>query len=249
MNDYFDTEDAWASWAYRNPATLTAALTISAVSTDSALEQEVLRFSGILGADSGEVRGALYALRDAMRCAHLAAEGAAVRIDEQLAVQAALDNGLGELVTYATTDTEIDAYVTAAEAGAGGPLFGLREKLHLLRGEEAAERLRAQMDYTRIDSRDPFCPTALQETERRVFVGGAFGGPVSVHAADPAPSIGNVGESADFVEPGEAGCRFAYGYHVPDPATVAPRIANVHESAAERRRIDELKATISVGDL
>lgn len=121
--------------------------------------------------------------------------GQRTRRDEQLAVQAALDNGLGELVTYATTDTEIDAYVTAAEAGAGGPLFGLREKLHLLRGEEAAERLRAQMDYTRIDSRDPFCPTALRETERRVFVGGAFGGPVSVHAEEP--SIGNVGESAE----------------------------------------------------
>lgn len=115
--------------------------------------------------------------------------------DEELLIQSALDNGLGELVTYATTDTEIDAYVTAAEAGAGGPLFGLREKLHLLRGEEAAERLRAQMDYTRIDSRDPFCPTALRETERRVFVGGAFGGPVSVHAEER--SIGNVGESAE----------------------------------------------------
>lgn len=170
--------------------------------------------------------------------------------DEELLIQAALDNGLGELVTYATTDTEIDAYVTAAEAGAGGPLFGLREKLHLLRGEEAAERLRAQMGYTRIDSRDPFCPTALQEN--RVFVGSAFGGPVSVHVPDPAsvaPRVGNVGESADVVEPGEAGCRFAYGNRVPDPATVAPRIANVHERAAERRRIDEIKATISVGDL
>ncbi|MGC7260196.1 hypothetical protein RBA10_22670, partial [Mycobacteroides abscessus subsp. abscessus] len=61
----------------------------------------------------------------------------------------------------------------------------------------------------------PFCPTALRsenERARRVFVGGAFGGPVPVHAEEP--SIGNVGESAE-----------------------------------ERRRIDELKATISVEDL
>lgn len=128
-------------------------------------------------------------------------ERAAVRpktlTDEEIAVQSVLDLGVAELITHATTDAEIAAYVIAAEAGAGGPVFGLAEELRVRRDAEAAERLRAQMDYTRIDSRDPFCPTALRETERRVFVGGAFGGPVSVHAADPAPRVGNVGESAE----------------------------------------------------
>lgn len=181
--------------------------------------------------------------------------------DEELLVRSVMDLGLAELITHSTTDAEITAYVTAAEAGAGGPVFGLAEELHLLRDAEHVEwraqvdaakaKLRAQMDYTRIDPGDPFAPTALRENDRarRVFVAGAFGDPIRVQVPDPAPRISNLGDDGDFVEPGEAGCRFAYGNRVPDPATVAPRIANVHESAAERRRIDELKATISVGDL
>ncbi|MFV8137446.1 hypothetical protein ACNQR7_07730 [Mycolicibacterium senegalense] len=114
--------------------------------------------------------------------------------DEELLVRSVMDLGLAELITHSTTDAEITAYVIAAEAGAGGPIPGLREELHLLRDAEAAEH-RSRGSYTRIDTADPFCPTALRETERRVFVGGAFGGPVSVHAEEP--SIGNVGESAE----------------------------------------------------
>lgn len=117
--------------------------------------------------------------------------------DEELLVRSVMDLGLAELITHSTTDAEITAYVTAAEAGAGGPVFGLVEELHLLRDAEAAEQLRVQVDYSRIDRDDPFCPTALRETERRVFVGGAFGGPVSVHVSEPEPRIGNVGESAE----------------------------------------------------
>lgn len=55
----------------------------------------------------------------------------------------------------------------------------------------------------------------LGETERRVFVGGAFGDPVSVQVSASVnsaavPRIANVGETEDFAEPGESGCRFAY---------------------------------------
>lgn len=182
--------------------------------------------------------------------------------DEEIVVQSVLDLGIAELITHATTNEQIDAYVTAAEAGAGGPLFGLKAELTRLRdaeAAEAAEQLRAHMDYTRIDSRDPFCPTALpREDTGRVFVS-TVGGPVYVHAADPAssttvPRIANLGESAaDFVEPGEAGCRYAYSYHVPGPVnrggSAEPRIANLHETAEERRRIDAIKANLRIEDL
>lgn len=35
-------------------------------------------------------------------------------------------NGLADLISAATNDAELDAYLTAAEAGNGGPLEGLR---------------------------------------------------------------------------------------------------------------------------
>ncbi|SIF25575.1 hypothetical protein [Mycobacteroides abscessus] len=197
-------------------------------------------------------------VRDQMR----AAVRPKTMTDEELIVQSVLDLGVAELITHSTRDEQIAGLVIAAEAGAGGPLPGLHAELIRLRDAEHVEwraqvdaakaKLRAQADFTRIDPGDPFAPTALRENDRarRVFVAGAFGDPIRVHVPDPAPRISNLGEDfEDAVEPGEAGCRFAYGNRVPDPATVAPRIANVHESAAERRRIDEIKATISVGDL
>jgi hypothetical protein len=52
---------------------------------------------------------------------------------EMWAVQRVLNNGLAELIRHDTTDEEIDAYVVAAEAGAAGPIFGLREELVSLR--------------------------------------------------------------------------------------------------------------------
>lgn len=129
--------------------------------------------------------------------------------DEELLIQSVLDLGIAELITHATNDAEIDALVIAAEAGAGGPIPGLREELHLLRDAEAAE-FRSRVDFTTIDPDEPFAPTALRERERRVFVAGAFGDPIRVQVPDPAPRIANLGETADFVEAGESSCRHAY---------------------------------------
>lgn len=135
--------------------------------------------------------------------------------DQQSLVRSVLDNGVAELIRHDTSDERINAYVVAAEAGAGGPVFGLREELIRLRDAEFAE-YRSRGSYTRIDPDDPFCPTALRrEDTGRVFVGGAFGDPVSVQVSasvnsGAGPRIANVGETEDFVEPGESGCRFAY---------------------------------------
>lgn len=124
-------------------------------------------------------------------------ERAAVRpktmTDEELIVQSVLDLGVADLITYRTTDAEIDAYGVAAEAGAGGPVFGLREELTRLRGEVAAE-WRREVDAIKERLRKD-----ENERARRVFVGGMRGGPVSVSVPDPlsygqVPRIVNLGE-------------------------------------------------------
>lgn len=53
--------------------------------------------------------------------------------DADAAVAMALENGLADLVTVDTTDSELDRLITAAEAGASGPIDGLREALVSLR--------------------------------------------------------------------------------------------------------------------
>lgn len=163
--------------------------------------------------------------------------------DEQLLVRSVMDLGVAELITYRTTNEEIAAYVVAAEVGAGGPLFGLKEELTTLRDQEIAEwRVKVDVAKEQLLKKE-------NERARRVFVGGAYGAPVSVSV----PRIGNLAEvfDEDVVAPGESGCRFGYSYHVPDPVSsmTVPRIGNVGETAEERRRIDEIKAGLRVEDL
>ncbi|SKR41669.1 Uncharacterised protein [Mycobacteroides abscessus subsp. abscessus] len=179
-------------------------LTVTPWSEDLDLWETVAELEAAYpGANRDALAGMLRDLRWELRKA-VTAE-AAPRIGDQVAVRNVLDNGVGELVTYATTDAEITTYVTAAEAGSGGPLPGLREELTRLRDEEASEHRRL-VDVAK---------AKLGETERRVFVGGAFGDPVSVQVSASVnsaavPRIANVGETEDFAEPGESGCRFAY---------------------------------------
>lgn len=156
--------------------------------------------------------------------------GQRTRRDEQFAVQAALDNGLGELITYATTNEEVAAYVVAAEAGAGGPIRGLHAELIRLRDVEHRE-WRAQVDA--IKERILIDEAKWQfeaeefgdEDTGRVFMAGRPGDPICICIPDPVtgkavpvsavgrvPRIANVGEDfeEDFVLLGESGCRFAY---------------------------------------
>lgn len=58
--------------------------------------------------------------------------------DDEAAIAMALENGLADLVDPYTTDAELRAYVIAAEAGASGPIDGLREELVRLRAAKAS---------------------------------------------------------------------------------------------------------------
>ncbi len=150
------------------------------------------------GADRDALAGTLRDLRWELRKA-VTAE-AAPRIGDEVAVRSVLANGVAELIRYDTSDEQIAALVVAAEAGSGGPLPGLREELTRLRDEEASEHRRL-VDVAK---------AKLGERERRVFVAGAFGDPIRVEVPDPAPRIANLGETDEFVQPGESGCRHAY---------------------------------------
>lgn len=136
---------------------------------------------------SAELLADLHDVRDRQR----GAVPSRTLTDDQLLVRSVMDLGVAELITHASTDTEIAAYVVAAEAGAGGPVFGLKEELIRLRDEVATE-WRVRVDAAK---------ERLREEERRVFVS-AYGGPVSVSVPDPVssmtvPRIGNVGETAE----------------------------------------------------
>lgn len=157
--------------------------------------------------------------------------GQRTRSDEQLVVQAALDNGLAELITDATTNETIAAYVMAAEAGAGGPIRGLHAELIRRRDTEHRE-WRRQVDEVKeqllIDeAKRQFTAEEFGDDEAvgRVFMAGEVGDPiricipdpvtgkaVPVLASGPVPPISNLGEvfEEDYVLPGESGCRFAH---------------------------------------
>ncbi|OBG24086.1 hypothetical protein A5768_22195 [Mycolicibacterium fortuitum] len=54
-------------------------------------------------------------------------------------VQQVMHDSVAGLITAITTNAELDAYSIAAEAGNGGPLFGLREAMGQLRDARARD--------------------------------------------------------------------------------------------------------------
>lgn len=180
------------------------------------------------GVDRGVLAGMLRDLRWELRKA--VTKESAARTGDQIAVRSVLDNGVGELITHATTDAEIAAYVVVAEAGSGGPLPGLHAELIRRRDAEFAEWRRlvdAAKERLLIDeAKARFAAEEFgDEDTGRVFMAGRPGDsiricipdPVSgtavpVSAAGSVPRIANVGEDfeEDFVLLGESGCRFAY---------------------------------------
>lgn len=153
-------------------------------------------------------------------------ERAAVRpkmmTDEEIVVQSVMDLGVAELIHHRTTDEEIDAYVTAVEAGAGAPIFGLKEGLTTLRDAEYSD-WRAQVDAAKAQfEAEEF---GDDKAAGRVFMAGQPGDPiricipdpvsgkaVPVLASGPVPPISNLGEvfGEDYVLPWESACRSAY---------------------------------------
>lgn len=180
------------------------------------------------GANRDALAGMLRDLRWELRKA--VTKESAARTGDQVAIRNVLDNGVGELITHATTDAEIAALVIAAEAGAGGPIRGLHAELIRRRDAEFAE-WRRQVDAAKerllIDEATArFAAEEFgDEDTGRVFMAGRQGDPVRICIPDPVsgkavpvsaagrvPRIANLHEGfeEDYLAPGEAGCRFAH---------------------------------------
>lgn len=129
--NYTDTEKSWT--ANPAPATEDAAVTVSAWTDDDAIARLAAELESTYG-DRHEMDTHLRQLRSFLRAAATATAASAA--SDRLLIRSVLDGGLDEVVTANTTDAELDLLVTAAEAGHGGAIPGLRRELELLRAAE-----------------------------------------------------------------------------------------------------------------
>ncbi|CPS11026.1 Uncharacterised protein [Mycobacteroides abscessus] len=92
-----------------------------------------------MAADREHVYGNRYDLDTEMRLFRAELRSAAMAqaaAGNRVLIQSVLDGGVDELVTAEATDEELSTIVTAAEAGYGKPILGLRRELELLRACE-----------------------------------------------------------------------------------------------------------------
>lgn len=121
-------------WAKRQlPRAERASVTISAWTDDDAIARRAAELESTYG-NRYEVDTALRLLRTELRRA--AIDTADTSADSLVLIRSVLDGGVDELVTAETPDAELDTIVTAAEAGHGGAIPGLRRELELLREAE-----------------------------------------------------------------------------------------------------------------
>ncbi|SKR41428.1 Uncharacterised protein [Mycobacteroides abscessus subsp. abscessus] len=137
--NYTDTETRWRETPA--PVTEYAAVTISAWTDDDAIARLAEALEPVYG-DRHETDTHLRQLRSFLRAAAMSTAASAT--SDRLLIQSVLDGGLDELISAETTDTELDLLVTAAEAGHGQPILGLRRQLELLREGEQAHRVHSR---------------------------------------------------------------------------------------------------------
>ncbi|MGV7586302.1 hypothetical protein PJI74_01040 [Mycobacterium kansasii] len=123
-----------ARWAERQlPRAERASVTVSAWTTDEEVARRAAELESAYG-NRYDLDTAIRQLRTELRRA--AIDTAATSADSMVLIRSVLDGGVDELVTANTTDSELDVLVTAAEAGYGQPIPGLRRELELLRDGE-----------------------------------------------------------------------------------------------------------------
>lgn len=124
-------------WAV-NPAPFTedAEAIVTAWTDDDAIARLAAALEPVYG-DRHEMDTHLRQLRSFLRAAAMATAASAA--SDRLLIRSVLDGGLDEVVTAETTDAQLDLLVTAAEAGHGGAIPGLRRELELLREAERGD--------------------------------------------------------------------------------------------------------------
>lgn len=121
-------------WRERDlPRADRASFSISAWTTDEELAAVAADRAHVYG-NRYETDTQLQLFRSQLRSATMAT--AAADAGNQVLIQSVLDAGVDELVTADTTEADLDTIVTAAEAGYGAAIPGLRRELELLRDSE-----------------------------------------------------------------------------------------------------------------
>lgn len=133
-SSYLGIDEHWD--ARQLPRPLSAEAVISAWSTDEELDAQADALAAVYATDADDLHDLFHAVRTHLRTAALAT-AASPLTSEAVAVTSNMDH----LITHATTDTELAAYASAAEAGAGGPVPDLLAELHRLRDAEREDRL------------------------------------------------------------------------------------------------------------
>ncbi|SKM35504.1 Uncharacterised protein [Mycobacteroides abscessus subsp. abscessus] len=105
---------------------------ISAWTTDEEIAAQSREFEPVYG-DRYATDTLLRLFRSQLRSAAMATASAA---DTAVLIQSVLDAGVDELVTADMSDADLDVLVTAAEAGYGSAIPGLRRQLGYLRDAE-----------------------------------------------------------------------------------------------------------------
>ncbi|MBE5513792.1 Uncharacterised protein [Mycobacteroides abscessus subsp. abscessus] len=120
-------------WAERQlPRAERASVTISAWTNDEEIARRAAELESAY-ASRHELDTEFRLFRSFLRTAAMATAEAG---DSLVLIRSVLDGGVDELISAATTDTELEVLVTAAEAGHGGSIPGLRRELELLRDAE-----------------------------------------------------------------------------------------------------------------
>lgn len=127
---YTETEARWAD--LQLPRLEASVVVLSAWTSDAEIAAQAAWVTPAYG-NEYETDTQMRLFRSRLRAAALAPTEA--RRDEVL-IRRVLDGGVDELVTASTTDADLDTIVTAAEAGYGKPIPGLRRELELLREAE-----------------------------------------------------------------------------------------------------------------
>lgn len=132
-----ETATIHTRWA-ANPAPYSedAEVIVSAWTRDVDLARHAVELAEVYG-NRGGLLDVLHILRGHLRSFAMDTASAAVL------VQSVLDAGVAELITAATSDSELDAIVTVAQAGHGAPIPGLREELRRVRDAERDEHYAA----------------------------------------------------------------------------------------------------------
>ncbi|CPR69988.1 hypothetical protein [Mycobacteroides abscessus] len=131
--NYIDTENKWDETGL--PRVYESGVLVSAWMSDAEIAGQAATLTAVYG-NEFEIDMALRLFRAQLREAAMS-----IAAETLMSEAAAVVGNMDHLINADSTDAELRAYASAAEAGAGGPVDGLLEELVRLRDSERDDRL------------------------------------------------------------------------------------------------------------